>query len=136
MRLRDARGLLALSRSSGNQFAVAIADIDSGQARIFSCAFNEFSKVYDDEVVLFKDVKFKKEALNEEHREAIIAIAASAKATFGFKGPYDKAVEWQIAGVACCDGDIVVTDEKGKTLYSQIDGIEAITFDEFLNRHE
>src|SRR5258706_3635830 len=126
----DVSGLLALSKSSGNQLPVAMADIDNGEARIFSCAFNEFSNVYDDEAVIFKDLKFKKHPLSEEHRESIIAIAEGAQATFGFKGPYDKAVEWQIAGVACCDGDVVVTDEKGKSLYSQIDGIDAITFDE------
>jgi hypothetical protein len=52
----DVRGLLALSNSSGNQFAAAMADIDSGAVRIFSCAFNEFSKVYDDEAVVFSSL--------------------------------------------------------------------------------
>lgn len=132
----DVRGLLAWSKSSGNQFAVAKADVDSGDLRIFSFAYNEFCKVYDDEAEAFAGVKFKKEALTEEQRESVIAIAESAQATFGFKGPYDKAIEWQVAGVACCDGLVIVTDEKGKSLYAKIDGIEAITFDEFLDRHD
>ncbi|WP_424630422.1 hypothetical protein [Bradyrhizobium sp. SYSU BS000235] len=132
----DVRGLLAWSKSSGNQFAVAKADIDSGSMRVFSCAYNEFCKVYDDEAKNLKGIKFKKESLTEEHRESILAVAESAQATFGLKGPYDKAVEWQIAGAASCEGLIVVTDERGKTRYSKIDGIVAITFDEFLNRHE
>ncbi|MGY3495914.1 hypothetical protein [Bradyrhizobium sp. USDA 4502] len=131
----DVRGLRALSQSSENEFAAALEDIATGEARLFSCAYNEFAKVYDDEAEVFKGTKLKREPLSEEHRESIIAIAESAQATFGFRGPYDKAIEWQIAGVACCDGDIIVTDAKGKLKYLQIDGVQAVTFDEFLDRH-
>lgn len=132
----DVRGLRALSQSSENELAATLEDIKSGDARVFSCAYNEFAKVYDDEAQVFKGKKPKALQLSEEHRESIIAIAESAQATFGFRGPYDRAVEWQIAGVACCDGDIIVTDDRGKAKYLQIDGIQAVTFSEFLDRHD
>jgi hypothetical protein len=132
----DVRGLRALSQSSENEFAATLEDIKSGEARVFSCAFNEFAKVYDDDAKVFNGKKPKTVPLTEEHRESILAIAESAQATFGFRGPYDRVVEWQIAGVACCDGDIIVTDDRGKAKYLQIDGVQAVTFTEFLDRHD
>jgi hypothetical protein len=132
----DVRGLLAWSRASANEFAIPAADIESGQVRLFSCAWNEMNAAYDDEAQAFQGLDFKREPLSEEHRESIIAIADSAKATFGWKGPYDKAVEWQIAGVATSEGLVVVTDEKGKTKYSKVDGIKAVTFAEYIADHD
>ncbi len=92
--------------------------------------------VYEDEAKVFEDLDFKREPLSEEHRESVVAIADTAKATFGWKGTYDKAVEWQIAGVATCEGLIVVTDERGKKKYSKIDGIKAVTFAEYIEDHD
>lgn len=132
----DVRGMLLWSQATGNEFAVAKTDVESGAVCLFSIVFNEFAKVYDDKAVIFKGLKVKKKSFSPEHREATVAIAEKAQATFGFKGPYDKAIEWQVAGIACCENYTVVTDAKGKVLYSKIDGIEAITFDEFMDRHE
>jgi hypothetical protein len=132
----DVRGLLAWSQASANEFAIPAADIENGQVRIFSCAWNEMNAAYDDEAKAFHELDFRREPLSEEHRESVIAIADSASATFGWKGPYDKAVEWQIAGVATCEGLVVVTDEKGKKKYSKIDGIEAVTFAEYVADHD
>ncbi|WP_262048392.1 hypothetical protein [Bradyrhizobium sp. Bra78] len=132
----DVRGLLAWSHASANEFAIPAADIESGQVRIFSCAWNEMHAVYEDEAKVFEDLDFKREPLSEEHRESVVAIADTAKATFGWKGTYDKAVEWQIAGVATCEGLIVVTDERGKKKYSKIDGIKAVTFAEYIEDHD
>ncbi|WP_431204380.1 hypothetical protein ACQ86E_04465 [Bradyrhizobium betae] len=132
----DVRGLLAWSHASANEFAIPAADIESGQVRIFSCAWNEMNAVYDDEAKAFQNLDFKREPLSDEHRETMVAIADTAKATFGWKGPYDKTVEWQIAGVAACEGLVVVTDERGKKRYSKIDGIKAVTFAEYVEGHD
>jgi hypothetical protein len=132
----DVRGLLAWSKASANEFAIPPADIDSGQVRIFSCAWNEMKIAYDEEAKAFEKLNFSREPLSEEHRESIIAIADGANATFGWKGSYDKAVEWQIAGVATCEGLIVITDETGKKKYSKIDGVKAVTFAEYIADHD
>jgi hypothetical protein len=132
----DVRGLLAWSESSSNEFSFTHADVASGKVRIFSPAYNEFCAAYDEEAAVLKKLEIKREHLTEEHRQSVIAVTENAKATFGWKGPYDKAVEWQIAGIACCESLTVVTDERGKRLYSKIDGIQAITFDEFVDRHD
>jgi hypothetical protein len=133
----DVRGLLAWSKASANEFAIPAADIDSGQVRIFSCAWNEMNVAYEDEAAAFQALDFRREPLSEEHRESIIAIADGANATFGgWKGSYDKAVEWQIAGVATCEGLTVVTDERGKKKYSKIDGVKAVTFAEYIAEHD
>lgn len=131
----DVRGLLAWSRASANEFAIPEADIENGTVRIFSVAWNEMHSAYDEDAAAFSKLKIPREHLTEEHRESIIAIADEAKATFGWKGAYDKAVEWQIAGVASCEDLTVITDERGKKKYEKIDGITAITFEEYIQKH-
>jgi hypothetical protein len=66
----------------------------------------------------------------------MIAIADRAQATFGRKGPNDSAVDWKIAGAAACDRLVIVTDDRRKHRYCKIDGIRAITFDEYISTHE
>ncbi|MET4211440.1 hypothetical protein [Bradyrhizobium sp. LA2.1] len=132
----DVKGLLAWSTSSGNQFAVAQEDVASGKVRIFAAAYNEFCEVYEDESVTIAGLKVKREQLTEEHRTSIIAIADRAKATFGRKGPNDSAVDWKIAGVASCEKLVVVTDESRKRRYLNVDGIKAVTFEEYISTHE
>lgn len=131
----DVRGLRAWSNASANEFAIPSADIENGSLRVFSAAWNEMQAAYEDEAPRLKKLDIKREHLTEEHRESIIAIADEAKATFGWKGTFDKAVEWQIAGVASCENLVVITDERGKKKYAKIDGIEAVTFDEYIKAH-
>ncbi|MGY4364076.1 putative transglutaminase-like cysteine proteinase [Bradyrhizobium sp. LB1.3] len=132
----DVKGLLAWSKSSGNQFAVAQADVSTGQVRIYAVAWNEFCDVYEDESATVTGLGVKREQLTEEHRTSIIAIADRANATFGRRGPNDSAVDWKIAGIASCEKLVVVTDERRKRRYSGIDGIQAVTFEEYISTHE
>jgi hypothetical protein len=132
----DVKGLVSWAKSSSNQFAVAQADISSGRVRLFSVAWNEFQEAYEDECMGISHLEIKREQLTEEHRTSIIAIADRAKATFGRMGPNDGAVDWKIAGIASCEKLTVVTDERRKTQYSTINGVKAITFEEYISSHE
>jgi len=129
----DVKGLLSWATSSGNQFAVVQADISSGKVRLFSVAWNEFQEAYEDEYVAVANLNIEREQLTEEHRTSIIAIADRAKATFGRRGPNDGAVDWKIAGIASCDRLVIVTDERRKVQYSKINGIKAMTFEEYIS---
>ena len=132
----DVKGLLAFATSSGNQFAVAQADIQSGTVVIFSPAWNEFCEAYEDESTTVAGLDIERKPLTDEHRASIVAIADRANATFGRKGPNDSGVDWKIAGVASCDKLVVVTDGRRKTQYAKINSIIAITFDEYISSHD
>jgi predicted transglutaminase-like cysteine proteinase len=88
----DVKGLLAFATSSGNQFAVAQADIQSGTVVIFSAAWNEFCEAYEDESITVAGLDIERKPLTDEHRASIVAIADRANATFGRKGPNDSGV--------------------------------------------
>ena len=79
----DVKGLLAFATSSGNQFAVAQADIQSGTVVIFSPAWNEFCEAYEDESTTVAGLDIERKPLTDEHRASIVAIADRANATFG-----------------------------------------------------
>jgi hypothetical protein len=132
----DVKGLRSWATSSSNQFAVAQADISSGKVRLFSVAWNEFQEAYEDECIAVSSLDVKREQLTEEHRTSIIAIADRANATFGRKGPNDGAVDWKIAGIASSEKLVIVTDERRKIQYAKINGIKAITFEEYISTHE
>ncbi len=132
----DVKGLVSWAKSSSNQFAVAQTDISSGKVRLFSVAWNEFREAYEDEFLPVSNLNIEREQLTEEHRTSIIAIADRANATFGRRGPNDNAVDWKIAGIASCDKLVIVTDERRKTQYSKIDGVKAITFEEYISSHD
>jgi hypothetical protein len=132
----DVKGILAWATSSGNQFAVAQADIANGTVRLFAPAWNECRDVYEEETVTIAALEVEREQLTEEHRTSIIAIADRANATFGRKGPNDSAVDWKIAGVAACEKLVIVTDERRKRRYLKINGLHAVTFDEYISSHE
>jgi hypothetical protein len=132
----DVKGLHSWANASGNQFAVAQADVESGKILIFSVAWNEFGEAYDDDLPKLAVLDIERKPLTEEHRTAIIAIADRAKATFGRKGPNDNAVDWKVAGIAACDRLVVITDQRRKHQYAGIDGIKAVTFEEYLSSHD
>jgi hypothetical protein len=132
----DVKGMLAWAKSSGNQFAVAHADVSNGKVRIFSVAYNECSEAYEDDFEPISNLNLKREQLTEEHRTSIIAIADRANATFGRKGPNDDGVDWKMAGIASCDNLVIVTDATRKIRYSKINGIKAVTFDEYISSHD
>lgn len=132
----DVKGLLSWARSSGNQFAVVQADVENGKVRVFSVVWNEFGDAYEDDMPKLASLNIERKQLTEEHRMSIIAIADRANATFGRRGPNDQAVDWKVAGIASCDCSVVVTDERRKGRYSSVDGIKAITFDEYISSHE
>jgi hypothetical protein len=132
----DVKGLQSWANASGNQFAVAQADVQSGRIQVFSVAWNEFGEAYEDDVSKLAALRVERKPLTEEHRMSIIAIADRAKATFGRRGPNDNAVDWKIAGVAACDRLVVITDQRRKHQYASIDGITAITFEEYIVSHE
>jgi hypothetical protein len=129
----DIQGLVAWSRASGNEFASIKADVESGKIQIFNTVWNEFCEVYPDEAVTLNGVIIERAKVQPQHRLASTAIAERAKATFGWKGPYDHAIEWRVAGIASCEKLVIVTDARRKKMYTGLDGITAVTYEEFVS---
>jgi hypothetical protein len=123
------------AEASGNEAQVVLGDLQSGEALIFNRVWNEFKKVYSDQAAGVAANGFSRPRVTEEHRMTAAALADKSNATFGRKGPYDQCIEWCVAGLACCGPYTIVTDERRKPLYQNVDGLTVITFDEYLSLH-
>jgi hypothetical protein len=131
----DVQGLLAFSKASGNEFASVKADLESGRLAVYNSAWKEFCEAYPDESSVLASISFEKKKVLPEHRLASAAIAERGQSTFGWSGPYDRAIEWRVAGVASYEKLVVVTDARRKKTYEDMDGITAMTFDEYVSDH-
>jgi hypothetical protein len=131
----DVPAMLAWSNASGNEAKTVLAHVQQGVVLIFNRVWNEFVSAFPDEAKILATNEFDKQRFNDLHRMSAAALADGNNATFGRKGPYDQCIEWCVAGVACCGPYTVVTDERRKTRYEQIDGVAVVTYEEYLNQH-
>jgi hypothetical protein len=132
--LMDVPALKAWSDATGNEFQIVLGAAKSGAVVVFNRVWDGLKEAYPDEAAKLKTNQFPRERFTPEQRLAAAAIADKLEATFPIMSAgYDDAVEWAVAGIAVTGPYTIVTDERRKQKYAQIDGVAVITYDELLD---
>lgn len=130
--LMDIPAVKSWADASGNEFKAILDAIRAGTIAIYNRIWDSANDAYPDECKSLPKDEFKRERCGEEHRLAAAAIAEKLNATFPVKGSYDDAIEWTVAGIAISGPYTIVTDERRKRKYANIDGLAVITYEELI----
>jgi hypothetical protein len=131
--LLDVPAIRAWAEAGSNEAQAILGAIQNETIHVYNRVWKHAKDAYPDECTSLSSHTFTKKRCNEEHRSAAAECADGLNATFPLKGSYDDAIEWMVVGIATAEALTIVTDDRRKQKYLQIDGLTAITYEELLD---